>query len=541
MLNQMNVVTRLIVLSVFPVLVIIASFSIAVKDMQLLNQNTQSLYTDAVIPLRQLKITSDAFAVAGVDAFQKFRAGVLLEPELRAQIEAAESAGQEAWALFLQSDISDTEKAMIKQAEGHLQTVLNTQNEFLEQAASGHLRLLDLPTFNTRLFSAYEPLSNTLNELIDYQLSAASTLRNQADAQYIRDRNMFVIVGILVVIISSLLAWRVSLSIQRPIRKLVDVVSEIGTNSNLTLRAPIEGKDELSQLGTQFNGMMDHFQQLIRNLGNATDQLAAAAEEMSAISSQVSGGARDQEQQTTMIATAINEMTAAITEVATNAQNASSSAEQANEQANAGLERTRQTRKAIEALAGSIETSAERIGNLDAQADKITEVLDVIESIAEQTNLLALNAAIEAARAGDAGRGFAVVADEVRNLAGNTQQSTERIQQSISDLQSVAKEAVKEMQKSTQAARDGVDNARANGETFDAMSAAVSTILDMNVQISSATEEQTAVANEINQSVHNVAQIVSEVVSGADQTAEASQLLTELAQRLKTEVEQFKV
>ena len=541
MLNKMNVVTRLIILSVFPVFVIIASFSVAVKDMGVLNQNTQSLYSNALVPLRQLKTASDAFAVTGVDALQKFRAGVLPEPELRAQIEVAESEGQDAWSRFLESDLSDTAKAMVRQAEGHLQTVLSTQDEFLQQAASGHLRLMDLPTFNTRLFSAYEPLSDILNELIDYQLNAATMLRDEANNQYIQDRNMFVIVGMLVVVISALLAWRISMSIQRPIRNLANIVTEIGTNSNLTLRAPVEGNDELAQLGTQFNGMMDHFQQLIRNLGNATDQLAAAAEEMSAISIQVSGGARDQEQQTTMIATAINEMTAAITEVATNAQNASSSAEQANVQANTGLERTRQTRKVIELLAKNIESSAERIGNMDAQAEKITEVLDVIESIAEQTNLLALNAAIEAARAGDAGRGFAVVADEVRNLAGNTQQSTERIQQSISDLQSVAKEAVKEMQQSTQAARDGVDNARANGETFEAMSAAVSTILDMNVQISSATEEQTAVANDINQNVHNVAQIVSEVVSGADQTAEASQQLTELAQRLKAEVDVFKV
>ncbi|QEW07888.1 methyl-accepting chemotaxis protein [Nitrincola iocasae] len=541
MLTQLNVVTRLIILSVFPILVIIASFTLAVNDMRLLNQNTHSLFENAVVPLRQLKITSDAFAVTGADAFQKFRAGVILEPELRAEIEAAEKEGQEAWALFLESEMSDAEQALVSQTETHLQTVLNTQNDFLEKAASGHLRLMALPTFNTSLFGAYDPLSETLNELIDYQLNAAATLRDQADAQYQNDRNMLFIVGILAVVISSLLAWRISLSIQRPIRKLVDVVSEIGTNSNLTLRAPVEGKDELAKLGTQFNTMMAHFQQLIRNLGNATDQLAAAAEEMSAISTQVSGGARNQEQQTTMIATAINEMTAAIAEVATNAQNASTSAEQANELSTAGMERSSQTRTAIESLASSIESSAERIGNLNEQADKITEVLDVIESIAEQTNLLALNAAIEAARAGDAGRGFAVVADEVRNLAGNTQQSTERIQKSISDLQSVAKESVKEMQKSTQAARDGVDNARANGETFEAMSAAVSTILDMNVQISSATEEQTAVANDINQNVHNVAQIVSEVVSGADQTAEASQQLAELAQRLKAEVEQFKV
>ncbi len=137
MLTQLNVVTRLIILSVFPILVIIASFTLAVNDMRLLNQNTHSLFENAVVPLRQLKITSDAFAVTGVDAFQKFRAGVILEPELRAEIEAAEKEGQEAWALFLESEMSDAEQALVSQAETHLQTVLNTQNDFLEKAASG--------------------------------------------------------------------------------------------------------------------------------------------------------------------------------------------------------------------------------------------------------------------------------------------------------------------------------------------------------------------------------------------------------------------
>lgn len=537
MLTQLKVATRLTILSVFPILVLIISFSVALHDMRLLNQNTDAMFSGSILPVRELKTVSDAFTTDGANALRQFRSGQILEPELRERLAHAESEGKAAWERLLDTNSDPA----FQQADSRIKAVLDLQKNMLEEAASGRLRLTPLPVFNDTLAAAYDPLTDTINQLIDLELEEAADLRDRADAQYQYDRNMFIIVGTLVVLISGLLAWRISISIQTPVKRLSETVQRISQDSNLTLRANIQGKDEIAELSRYFNSMMDHFQQLIRSLGNATDQLAAAAEEMSAISNQVSGGARDQEQQTTMIATAINEMTAAITEVATNAQNASSSAEHANEQANTGLERTHQTRKAIESLANNIEISAERISNLDAQAEKITEVLDVIESIAEQTNLLALNAAIEAARAGDAGRGFAVVADEVRNLAGNTQQSTERIQQSISDLQSVAKEAVKEMQQSTQAARNGVDNARANGDTFEAMSAAVSTILDMNVQISSATEEQTAVANDINQNVHNVAQIVSEVVSGADQTAEASQQLTELAQRLKAEVELFKV
>ncbi|MCD8512500.1 MAG: methyl-accepting chemotaxis protein [Nitrincola sp.] len=135
----------------------------------------------------------------------------------------------------------------------------------------------------------------------------------------------------------------------------------------------------------------------------------------------------------------------------------------------------------------------------------------------------------------------AVVADEVRNLAASTRQSTERIQGSISKLQSVAKEAVKQMQLSNDAAKQGVENAKINGETFEAVSGAVGTIVDMNVHISSATEEQTAVANDINQNIHTVVSSVSEVVEGAEQTSVASQQLAELAQQLKHQVEQFKI
>src|SRR5690606_12750405 len=131
---------------------------------------------------------------------------------------------------------------------------------------------------------------------------------------------------------------------------------------------------------------------------------------------------------------------------------------------------------------------------LNSESEKITQVLAVIRTIAEQTNLLALNAAIEAARAGDAGRGFAVVADEVRQLATNTQKATESIKGMIDNLQSSSKQAVSSMDDSRRFADTSVDNANGAATVIEQIKNAVSAIVDMNVQISTATEQQTIVA-----------------------------------------------
>lgn len=541
MLNNMKVSLRLALLSVLPILILVASFALALKDMRLLSENTTTLYSERIVPLRDLKQLGDAYAVNLVDAFQKYRAELISLTELKTEMSQAERLGVAAWERFQAHAMPAEEQALAAELQLRLDRARQIAQQFISQAEQGRLQTTSLSEFNRQLFAAFDPLGEAVDALTDYQLSEASQLRLASQQQYERDRVLFVLIGAVAILITALLAWFISMSIQRPLQKMTQVVNDISRDSNLTLRIQVQGEDELASLGRYFNLMLDHFQRLIRELANATHQLAAAAEEMSAVSLQVSHGARNQEEQTTMIATAINQMTAAIAEVATHAQQASSSADRAQDQANHGSVRTQVAIGVIESLASKIENSAQHIAELDAQAEKIAEVLVLIETIADQTNLLALNAAIEAARAGDAGRGFAVVADEVRNLAAKTRQSTETIQMSISGLQSVVKSAVREMQTSRDAAKSGVENARINGETFEEVSAAVSAIVDMNVQISSATEEQTAVANDINQNIHTVAQIVSEVVEGASQSAMASHQLSDLAQQLKHEVEKFKV
>jgi methyl-accepting chemotaxis protein len=262
---------------------------------------------------------------------------------------------------------------------------------------------------------------------------------------------------------------------------------------------------------------------------------------MSSITEQATHSVRQQQNEIDQVATAMNEMTATVQEVARNAEQAAQAAQQADHSAQNGASVAGSARREITGLVDEVETSAGVIQELQSESENIGMVLDVIRGIAEQTNLLALNAAIEAARAGEQGRGFAVVADEVRTLASRTQKSTEEIHHMIERLQSGASNAVKVMTQARGKGQGGVGEMGRVTDTLGEIARAVASINDMNTQIASAAEEQSAVAEEINRNVSNISQGSAQSAQGTEQTAFASMELARLAADLQTLVARFKV
>ncbi|MFC1750105.1 CHASE3 domain-containing protein, partial [Pseudomonadota bacterium] len=346
---------------------------------------------------------------------------------------------------------------------------------------------------------------------------------------------------ILAIAIGIIVAMVMVRGILTPLNATNNMLKDIAEGEgDLTKRIPVETKDEIGDLGNNFNAFIEKLQGIIREISAATTQLGESSDNMTTTSEQTCEGVNNQKNETEQVASAITEMTATVQEVAKSAEQASSAANEADIEAKAGNQVVSSTVQAINELANDVEKSSTVIGKLKGDSENIGTVLDVIKDIADQTNLLALNAAIEAARAGEMGRGFAVVADEVRTLAQRTQESTQEIETLISALQNGAEKAVGAMELSCNKANETVEKAKNAGESLDTITRAVDTIRQMNTQIATAAEEQTSVAEEINRNVVNIQNISEQTASGAENTLSSSNDLGRLSGNLRQLVGQFR-
>ncbi|WP_404821281.1 methyl-accepting chemotaxis protein [Pseudomonas huaxiensis] len=241
------------------------------------------------------------------------------------------------------------------------------------------------------------------------------------------------------------------------------------------------------------------------------------------------------------VATASNEMSATAHDVANSASSAAEAARGADRSAREGMAIIERSTRDIAHLADTVSLAVGEVETLASNSEQIGSVLEVIRSIAEQTNLLALNAAIEAARAGESGRGFAVVADEVRNLAKRTQDSVEEIRHVIERLQTHTRDVVATMHASHEKAQENAGQITQAVQALDRISEAVTVISDMNLQIASAAEEQSAVAEEVNRNVSAIRSVTETLTHQADQSAQVSSQLNNLSSQQMKLMDQFKV
>jgi methyl-accepting chemotaxis protein len=393
---------------------------------------------------------------------------------------------------------------------------------------------------NGQMSPLADEIAVILRELVEMNKHNANLATEAARLVFINSR---VWVGVMIgvtALITIGLALLLTRSIVLPLAQSLGV-AEVVAGGDLTGDINISGKDEPARLLQALKSMQHNLRDTIRQISESSSQLASASEELSCVTEDATRGLHQQSLEIEQAATAVNQMTAAVEEVASNAVATSEASRESDRIAQHGREQVHQTVLSIESLADDVTANANQVEDLAQKVYSISKVLEVIRSIAEQTNLLALNAAIEAARAGDAGRGFAVVADEVRALAHRTQQSTQEIEQMIGGIQQGTDSAVSSMQQSNVRARSTLELAKAAGVALEEIASAFTLINERNLVIASASEEQAAVAREVDRNLMNIRDLAMQTSAGANQTSAASQELSRLAVDLNSMVAKFSV
>ena len=372
--------------------------------------------------------------------------------------------------------------------------------------------------------------------------SAKNGTAEAKDATSASNRAIWVCTGVtlLIVVLSALIGVILTRSIAPPLQAATAALERLA-EKDLTVSVEAIGTDEIGRLSVALNTSVESIRSVMLSFAQGAETLSAATVEISSRSVQSAGNANTQSSKTNQIAAAAQEMTATIGEISHNAESAAHASRESAETANQGGAVMRAAAATMEKIAAASSSVSEKMASLAHRSEEIGKVVNVIQEISEQTNLLALNAAIEAARAGEHGRGFAVVAGEVRRLAERTKGATEEIAGTIRSIQDETRETLQVMNESSTAVETGMGETAHARKSLEAIIESSKQVEHQIQMIATAATEQTAASGEISESAGQISQLSTETAQGAEEAVEALKNLASLASDLDSMTRQFRL
>ncbi|WP_407558131.1 methyl-accepting chemotaxis protein [Vibrio parahaemolyticus] len=404
-------------------------------------------------------------------------------------------------------------------------TIAHPQSKYNGEKLNSYLPQVDLNKATQHIEVDNNPYMVSLTHIPSENWYVGAIIDETAAYSVVGElRNNAIIYSIIAVLASVIALTLLIRTLMHPLDTLNTAIKDVASGKgDLTQRLETDTDQEFSELAKNFNTFMENLQQQIIESKSISDQILTGTQITAEGARDSAGAIQTQLQELEQLATAMHEMSVTATEVANNAQGAASAAKEADQATIEGSSVVSESTQTINMLSDSIDLAVEEVQVLESATANIETILKVINDIADQTNLLALNAAIEAARAGESGRGFAVVADEVRTLAQRTQESTTEIRSMIEQLQSGASSVASAMHQSKGSAVEAVEKADLANDALQRIRDAIQRISDMNLQIASAAEEQSLVAEEINNNTVNIKDLSTQVADSANRTNEAMQ------------------
>ncbi|MBZ5488403.1 MCP four helix bundle domain-containing protein [Halomonas aquamarina] len=499
----------------FLVAVLFLVFSGVLSSLSLknVNQTMQSLYEDRVIPLRGLKVISDAYAVNVIDTVNKANSGMITAEEALSAVRNARDTIALEWDIYMATSLTPEEARLAEEAKtrfGPADVAVRELENTLKTYSGTIIGQLD--AYDGPLYASIDPISSIISEIIDLQLDKARRDMEHSAAQYRTSMMETVGLGVIAVLVSIWVAIVITRGITRPLSQAVDQAQAVA-KGDLTSRVESFSRNEIGQLLMAQSSM-------IKSLGSVVAEVRSNAESVATASSQIALGNSDLSQRTEVQASALEETSASIEQMGSSATQNADNAHTASQLASSASSVAKQGGDVVEKVVDTMR-------GINDSSQQIHEIVGVIDSIAFQTNILALNASVEAARAGEQGRGFAVVASEVRNLAQRSAVAAKEIKELIGvSVERVEKGSVL------------VDQA---GTTMQEIVTSIQRVSDIVSEISNASSEQSSAVGQVSEAISQLDQTTQQNAALVEESAAAAASLKQQAQQLVSAVERFKL